>query len=56
MNKKNLVQAGAIISTMISVWLWIWYGSLPSMDQTTTSFNEEESTWQDLKIKQEVIR
>lgn len=46
MNKKNLVGLGAILSTIVSIFMWVWYANIPSFDQAKTSFNEENSTWQ----------
>ena len=48
MNKKNLVGLGAILSTLVSLGMWIWYGSLPSFDKAENSFNETNSTFEEV--------
>ena len=46
--KKKAVGIGAVISTLISVWMWIWYASLPSFDKTKCSFEQTNATWEEV--------
>ena len=48
MNKKTLVGLGAILSTLLSLFMWIWYGSLPSFDKTEASFDQTNSTFEEV--------
>ena len=48
MDKKTLVGFGAILSTLVSLGMWIWYGSLPSFDKTEALFNATNSTFEEV--------
>lgn len=45
--KKTVVGISAIVSTIISILLWIWYASIPSFQSTEKSFTDfSEATFQ----------
>lgn len=51
MNKKQLVGAAAIFSSVLSALLWFWYANIPSFDSTDKGFSElSNQTFQEEKI------
>lgn len=38
--KKAFVGAAAILCSIVSILLWVWYAHIPSFDSSNKSFND----------------